>query len=43
MIKIAYQLAETGQFPDSFIRFGIRKLLRQKLEKEHRGGAEATR
>lgn len=43
MIKLAYQLAESGQFPDSFIRFGIRKLLRQKLEKERSGGAAAAR
>ena len=41
MIKKIIDLAEQGRIPDSFIRFGIRRLCRQRLRDEHYRDAEA--
>ena len=37
----AIDLAERGWMPDSVIRYGIRRLLRERLSEESRGGLEA--
>ncbi len=43
MIRAVYQLAESGRVPDTLIRAGIRKLLREKSRTENSGGLEAVR
>ena len=40
-MKKPIELAERGLLPDTLIRFGIRRLLRDRLRTESRGGCEA--
>jgi cyclopropane-fatty-acyl-phospholipid synthase len=42
-MKLAIDLAEKGMVPDPLIRVGIRRLLRDRLRDEAKGGAEAKR
>ncbi|MGC4083327.1 MAG: cyclopropane-fatty-acyl-phospholipid synthase family protein [Vicinamibacterales bacterium] len=40
-MSLSMSLLERGLLPDALIRFGIRRLLRQRLAEEDRGGPEA--
>jgi cyclopropane-fatty-acyl-phospholipid synthase len=41
--KAAIELAERGLVPDAALRWGIRRMLRERLAQESRGGPEAQR
>jgi cyclopropane-fatty-acyl-phospholipid synthase len=40
-LSLSMQLLERGWLPDFLVRFGIRRLLKSRLQEEHRGDAEA--